>query len=209
MARHYVLSIIIFIVVLLPGCGGRVLDWARASVNQGCSLPDCYSTAGRYVRSVFLYDQFTTSAIFDAMWISCEVLRTYANMWALKNNKSDLELEQFADHIFSEHESYITFYVLSLYDVPLNNDESLWSFFLEVEGRIYQPVELALVELDTLYQRLFGRYFTLFKVPYAIKFRNADAEGNDIITKKTHTISLVARSVEKEGKMTWCFDHRD
>lgn len=205
--RPYVAIIMAMMTILLPGCGCRVIDWTKSSFNQGRSLPDYYSTAQSYVRSVSLYDQFQTLAIFDALWVAQEVLGSYADLWALKNGKIDDEQKNFLQCQLAEHGPYLTFYILSLYDVALVHHQSSWSLLLEVDGRLFDPVELKAVELDSFYQLFFGRCCTRFKVPYKIKFCSVDSNGNEIVTAQTKQLSLIFRSVDKEGVMTWDVEH--
>ena len=195
-------------IVLLPGCGCRVIDWAKSSFNQGCLLPDCYSQAHCYVRSLSLYDQFETVAIFDALLISRKVLAAYADLWACKNGKHDEQKQNLLDSLVTEHEPYISFYLLSLYDgTELGSQESIWSVLLDVDGHLYNPVEFKAVELTPYYQLFFGSVYTRFKVSYRLRFSAEDSAGNRIITAKTKRISLIFRSCEKVGVMSWDFEH--
>ena len=133
----YLLALMAIIMVVLPGCGCRVIDFAKASFNQGQPLPDCYVCGQSHVRSMALYDQFETLAIFDALWVSHEVLDAYADLWALKNGWQGAERESFLQSQITEHEPWITFYLLSLYDVPMMCQPAMWSVLLEVDGRAF------------------------------------------------------------------------
>lgn len=190
--------------VLLSGCG-RVIDWGRSTFYQGDIVPVDTSKVQKNIRSIAVYDQFTTRAIFDALFLSDEIRMVYTDMHARKSGKNEDQYNAFLRRQLEENKHYISFYVLSLYEKPLGESISEWNIFLRVDTRVGElvPVEIRSIELPAEYRLLFGKKFNRFKVAYSVKFATRDAEDAAIISDDTRTISLVFRALDKEVMLTW------
>lgn len=191
------------LMVCLSGCGCRVVDWARDVFYQGDLLPQRAKDVRACVKSVVAYDEFTTAAIFDALWLSDVVRTYYVDVCALKYGKSEEQREQNLRRQLAENEHFIMFYVLSLYDMPLKEKESIWSLFLEINGSFFAPIEIKSVELVPEYKKIFGKSYSRFKVPYLVKFNACDINNKPLITDETNHITLHFRSNEKEVMLHW------
>lgn len=194
------------LVLGLPGCGCRVIDWAEDVFYQGTKLEQSAAAAQAYLKSIVVYDEFTTQAMFDALWLSDAVRTYYVDLCALKYGKSDEQREQNLRRQLAENEHFIMFYVLSLYDFPLKEKEAMWSLFLEINGNFYAPVELKSVDLTPEYKKIFGKSFSRFKVPYLVKFNALDIDNKPLITQETSHIALHFRSNEKETMLAWAIN---
>ena len=51
--------------------------------------------AQKYIRSVTMYDQLTTRARFDVLWLSDDVRVNYTNLYALKFGKTEEQKRSF------------------------------------------------------------------------------------------------------------------
>lgn len=204
--KHVRINVLIMVscIVLLPGCG-RVIDWGKNTFYQGDIVPIDASKAQKNIRSIAVYDQFTTRAIFDALLLSDEVRMVYTDMYARKSGKNEDQYKAFLRRQLEENKHYISFYVLSLYEKPLGESTSEWNIFLQVDTRSGDlvPVEVRSVEIPAEYRLLFGKKFNRFKVAYSVKFATKDAEDAAIITDDTRAISLIFRALDKEVKLTW------
>lgn len=191
-----------FLLLMLPGCG-RIIDWGKSNFNQGEDVIDFASQVSPYIRSVTIYNQLETKAIFDVLWLTDEVREIYADLHIMRQGKSKEKLNAVLRRQLEENNHYISFYILSTHDVKLGVPESHWSFFLQAGGVQYHPVEIKEIELPYEYQIFFGPRWNRFKVPYLIRFRAHNLKDQEIVTDETPQVSLVARSAEKEHSFVW------
>lgn len=190
------------LMLVLPGCG-RFIDWGKANFYQGNKVADPSCNVKPYIRSVTIYDQFTTKATFNVLWLSDEVRETYARFHTTRQGGNDEKLESLLYRQLEENEHYVSFYVLSLYEIKLGEPESSWSFFMKLNDVYYQPLEIKRVELPYEYQIFMGTTWNRFKVPYLVRFANRDVDGLPLITEQTEDISLYVRSAFKEHVLIW------
>lgn len=194
--------LIILILLCVPGCG-KVVDWGKSNFYQGHEYDTYRAMTESYIKSVTLYDQLTTSAHFDVIWLSDQVRTAYADLHGARLAKSTELKDAFLRRQLEENDHFISFYALSIYEVKLGIPESHWSLSLEVDGKTYQPLEIKVVDLPYEYQVFFGTYFNRFKEPYQVRFSARDFEDNLIITPETKEIKLHVRSATKGYTFTW------
>src|SRR5437762_11661542 len=84
----------IALLLLLPSCG-RIIDWGERNFMQAPSLQAQITQAQEYIRSVTMYDQLSTRARFDVLWLSDDVRINYANLYALKFGKTEEQKKVF------------------------------------------------------------------------------------------------------------------
>ena len=188
--------------LLLPGCG-KIVDWAERTFDQSSSLDSPIKQAQKHIRSVTKYDQLTTSARFDVLWLSDSVRANYADLYALKFGKTEEQKKIFLRRQLEENHHFISFYVLSLYDWPLGDPSSDWTLFLEIDGKHYAPIEIRAVELAPEYMYIFGKKYNRFKVPYSVKFDAKDINDQSLITPQTNKITLYCRSLSSDVTFVW------
>ena len=206
--QKFCYAIGLMIICCLPGCG-KLVDWGKDTFHQGKQLESDREVAQQYIQTVIVYDQFTTRAKFDAMWLSDDVRTSYADLHALKYGRSQEQKKKFLRRQLEENKHFISFYVLSLYEVPLGDENSLWSVFLRIGEKHYTPIEIKTVDLSTEYVHLFGKHFNRFKVAYSLKFDAKDIEDMPLIMQDTQQIALYFRSVEKEVSLAWNLQARE
>lgn len=192
----------LILIVMLSGCG-RIIDWGKCNFYQGIEAEGIPSGVCAYVRTLIVYDQFTTVGIFDALWLSDEVRAYYTQTYAHRLGKNASQENNLLRRLLAENEHYLSFIVLSLYEFPLGEPESVWSVMLEIGDAVYTPVEIKPVELTPEYQAFFGNRYNRFKTAYLIKFDAQDNNENDIVTNQTRCMSMRFRSIKKEGVVTW------
>lgn len=199
-----------FVVValtLLPGCG-RLIDWAKEQFNQGQEVDEINKRVKNYIRGIKVYDQFTTRGIFDAIWMSDEVRTAYADLYAFRQGKSDEHTKAFLRRQLEENKHFISFYVLSLYEVPLGEPNSEWNLLLRVNETEYAPIEVKKLELPHEYRIFFGDHYTRFKEPYIVKFNAKDVDDNVIMNAATNKIELLFRAVDRRVVLCWPLDEK-
>lgn len=199
--------LILFYLIIMPGCG-RLVDWGKDTFYQGESLPINTVVAQRNVRSIAVYDQFTTCAIFDALLLSDDVRTAYADIYMRKLGSNQDKYNAFLRRQLEENKHYLSFYVLSLYEKPLGEATSEWMMFLRIDGVDMVPFEVKSVDISSEYQLLFGKRFNRFKVAYSVKFPIRDRDGNFLINPQAQKIALVFRSMDKETLLTWDMSSR-
>jgi hypothetical protein len=193
---------IIAIILLLPSCG-RWVDWGSRTFEQTPTVNSPVAIAQKYIRSITSYDQLTTTARFDVLWLSDDVRTNYADLYALKFAKTDEQRKTFLRRQLEENNHFISFYFLSLYDQPLGDINSDWSLFLTIDDTTYSPIEVKAIELAPEYIHIFGKKYNRFKVPYSVKFDAKDINDNVLITPETKNITLHCRSLKAEVAFEW------
>ncbi len=194
--------IVVAILFLLPGCG-RVIDWGKKTFIQSPVIESDIVAAQKYIRSVTTYDQLTTRARFDVLWLSDEVRKNYINLFAAKFGKTDEQKKTFLRRQIEENNHFISFYVLSLHDYPLGDSNSEWTLFLNIDGKNYTPIEIKTVELLPEYIYIFSKKYNRFKTPYSVKFDAKDINDQPLITENTVKITLYCRSISAEVAFVW------
>lgn len=189
-------------ILLLPSCG-RLVDWGTRTFEQTPTVNATVADAQKYIRSVTSYDQLTTTARFDVLWLSDAVRTNYADLYALKFAKTDEQKKIFLRRQLEENNHFISFYVLSLYDQPLGDTNSDWTLFLNIDDKNYSPIEIKSVEIAPEYIHIFGKKYNRFKVPYSVKFDAKDINDNFLITPETKNITLHCRSLQADVTFKW------
>jgi hypothetical protein len=190
------------LLLLLPGCG-RMIDWGTKTFVQAPSLQASVSDAQKYIRSVTSYDQLTTRARFDVLWLSDDVRTNYTNLFVLKFGKNEEQKRTFLRRQLEENNHFISFYVLSLHEYPLGDTNSEWTLFLTIDNKHYTPIEIKSVELSPEYMYIFGKKYNRFKVPYSVKFDAKDINDQFLVTPETKNITLHCRSLSAEVTFVW------
>lgn len=193
---------ILIVLVMIPSCG-RVIDWGKDNFYQGADKENFSDVVRPFIRSVTIYSQLETEANFDVVWLNDQVRTAYAYLHNIRQGKDEEQLRAFLRRQLEENHHYLTFYVLSTYEIPLTTEKSHWSFFLRLDNQDYLPFEIKEVTLPYEYQIFFGRKWNRFKVPYIIRFHTENQDEVPIITDQTKQISLIARSAQKEHAFIW------
>ena len=188
--------------LLLSGCS-HFIDWGKQTISQGGSLSTNLTIAQNYIRSVCSYDQFTLIANFDVLWLSAPVRDLYAAVVARSFGKNEQQKELLIARNKEELKHFITFYMLCPYDIVFGSPQSLWSVLLEIDGVLYNPIEVKLVELHPLYVAIFEKRVMRFCNSYQIKFDARTIQDLPIISENTKEISLLFRSIDKELRVNW------
>lgn len=191
--------------LLLSGCQ-RLVNWTMRNLYQGGDISGCNERPFCYVRSVTVYDQFTTLAMFDALYLSDKVRTDYVNMQAFRYGKSNEQRWASLRRHLEENKHFIEFIVLSMYDERLTGSAPMWAITLEINGngQLIAPVERKMIKLDPEYSSFFSQVLTPFKTAYLVKFNARDINNVPLLNSTTQTLSLIFRSVNREANLTWC-----
>jgi hypothetical protein len=200
--KQYSFLFCIGLLLLLSGCG-QFIEWGKQTLYQGESLSIDLASAQRYIRSVYCYDQFTLMTNFDVLWLSAPVRDLYTNVSVRSLGKNAKQKELLAIRVKEELKHYITFYVISPYNIVLDTPQSLWSLLLEIDTVLYHPAGIKTVELEPIYLAIFEKRVMRFCNSYQVKFDAINPENLPIISEQTKDISLLFRSIDKELRVSW------
>lgn len=200
------LSLCALSLITLPGCW-RTVDWAKSNFYQGTCLAQDTMCIDPYIKSVRVYDLLSVRATFDALWLSDAVRTAYVDLYTMRYGKSDAERDALVSNQLAENNQYISFFILSSYDVPLIGDNVEWGVFLRVYDHndvvtTLTPVEFKEVDLVPEYRAFFGKKCNQFKVVYLVRFNVCNKEGQSLLMR-VHKMALHFRSMCKEVVLEW------
>jgi hypothetical protein len=187
----------------------RITDWANASFTQAQETEVFYSIPRTYIRSVKRYDEFSTSALFDVLWLSDQVKNAYASSYAYKRGKDEVFRDRLLQEQLEESKNYITFYVLAPHAYALSEKDSDWSLSLELGDYALQPVEIKVIDLSAEYKDFFGEKYNRFRTAYRVKFDAKNSEGALMLHEGMKEMYLHCRTMKKEVSMLWYIDQED
>ena len=193
--------------LLLPGCI-KYHELSKSEFPQGTLVEEQSALSQQYVRSVKLYDHFTTIALFDTLWLSPEVRTYFANRFCAKRGKDNETRKAIENRQLEETNHWIGFYVLA--DIrtkpqtSLNEKNAAWTFHLTINNKItVEPLSIKEMELEPEYQALFGHRFNNFKTIYLIKFPAYGLDAKQYINSDKPALSLAICGPRQEGKAQW------
>ena len=202
--KKYISRTALIAVLLLSGCGGNLKDWGKQTFLQGKKQKDTSQIAKKFVKQINIYDQLNTVGLFDALWLSDQVRSFYSDRYALMTGKSEEEKMIILRRLFKSNSQYISFYVLTPFDVVLAVKPVQWSVYLEIDGKKYQPTYIKSTELPVLYQALFGQRFNAHKQPYEVRFSRYDSNENDLLIPDiAHNMRIVINSLMHLCSAEW------
>jgi hypothetical protein len=177
-------SFFVLAVLMFSGCG-RIEDWADTTFSKGRMYQEERGLINDYLRSVKIYDQFTTIALFDVLWLSDDIRTLYANTYTKMHGRSEEVRQTFLRRQLKANSHFITFYVLSTHEIQLNLKPAQWIGYLKIGDMTYLPLETKSVELTPEYIHFFGKKLSKHKQPYEVRFERKDQEGKDILENAT------------------------
>lgn len=196
---------IVGLTILLSGlCGcGRVGDWLKNNFKQAKSVDSSLVITKRYTRSVAEYDQLSTVAYFDALWISDDVRHVYVNLQTHALGKGEEYKKTLLKRQREEGNRFIMFYILVPYTISFGDIDSQWHVTLLIDNDRFSPVELKSIDLSPVQQYMLSKIYSRFKNVYQCKFDAHDIDDYPLINKDTQTIELRFTSPNKEAALLW------
>ncbi len=209
MKNHYnkTIFLILPLLIILPQCG-RIVDWAKSNFYQGETLPDYHKIPERYIRTVSIHNQINATATFTALLLTEQVRTAYSQSWAQLHGKSCEQEKTFLRRQLQENNHFISFYLLSLYTDKLTDSDAKWSVLLDINGCLYNPIEIKVVEMPIEYRSFFGRLNNRFKTAYLVKFDAKDIQGNRLLGPDVDAIKLCFRKLGRQAFLTWNLDEQ-
>lgn len=187
---------------LFPSCI-RYYKVSNIEFHQGYDHGDEREALDGNKKTVAIYDEFMTKAIFDVLYLSDSVRLAYVNKYCEKKGSDNFAKERMIDREVELGKHWITFYVLAdvrdKKHVSLTDKNSSWSLFLRLENKMtIPPLSIKEVDLQPEYQYLFGSMFNSFKRSYEVKFPAKDL-NNENYFNNDELFQLVVSSSYKES----------
>lgn len=205
MTISFRLCTIFLLLMMLSGCS-KVIQWGQLSFYQGLDITFDANLIDRYIRAISVYDQGTTLAKFDVLWLGDEVRAEYAKMHVMTMGKSEEQYQGLLRRQLEENKHFITFYILSLYENPLGNFDSNWRISLRINGKEFAPTDIKVIELAPEYKAFLDTHLNPFRVPYRVMFDARDLEDALLLREETSIIELIFRSMQKQVELRWDID---
>ncbi len=195
----------------LPACDRGVINWAEDIFEQSKTHDIDKKLVKKYLKSVRVYDQFDTIAIFDVLWLSNDIRGVYSHLHTTMSGIHKEASTAFLRRQFKANEHYLIFYILSTDDIVLNAIPAPWMIHIKLGEKTYTPLEVKSLEMSPEYKTIFGSLLTNHKRPYEVKFDRKDPDGKDIMNTdiKTMTFSMsspshyVSLDFSVEGQITY------
>ena len=211
-AKNIYLFLIASSLILFSGCT-RVMDWGTQTFYQGCKVEPCLQIPKEHIRTARVYDQFNTLGIFNAMWISDDVLKAYTNLYAEKYALNENAANDFLERHRNDNQGFISFFVLG-YDpyecngpLLMNRDKEIpWKIFLKIDDIAYEPYLIKPIEFKEEFKLFFGKLFTKFKTSYVVQFALDDLGDNLTLGADIPSLVLCFSSMTRKISMIWSLD---
>lgn len=206
---YQLFSIVLCVLSLffVPACI-KTYNLVPPETPQGVNKKDSRQITKEFVRSVKVYDEWETKAMFDVLWVSDDVMRSYVDLYC--DRRGTLDKNKMLESENKVTRNDITFYVLA--DVRdklhplLNENLASWTMRLEFGDTKVVPHQKGIkeVELSSEMQSFFGcRYRNIkFKTAYLVTFPKFDPSGKPYITPGK-PFRMIISSVAKECVLGW------
>ena len=197
---------LVLILFLVPSCI-KYYELSNIEFHQGHDHDDEREALDGNKKSVSIYDQFMTQAIFDVLYLADPVRMAYVDLHCEKKGLDSSTKKTLQAREIELGKHWITFYVLAdIRDkkhVALTDKNSSWSLFLRLKDNTdIAPLSIKEVDLEPEYQRLFGSMFTSFKRSYEVKFPAKDLNNNNYL-RSNEPFRLFVSSAYKESAFTF------
>jgi hypothetical protein len=206
--KHFLL-LAFFLPLIFPGCGNRFSDWAADHVKHGKVREIHKERVVKYLRSIRIYQDFSTVGIFDALWLSHEVRQAYIDVFSSKYVLDKEKEEELLRKQRIENDNFISFYVLSyIPDTSINLGEKNcpWAIDLKVNNKLYVPKVVETVELSPEYLTFLSRILNKYKNVHLVKFAAKDENGDPIITARTRILEMRLSTIDRSTSLVWHID---
>jgi hypothetical protein len=190
--------------MVIPGCR-KIIDWGKRSFPQAQKITYNKNIIKQYTKSFVAYDELDTAARFDVLWLSDQVRTEYARLHTYTYGKPEEFYQALLRRQLEENKHFITFYVLSVFDVTLGNTNSNWSVFLRINGMHNAPSDIKVIDPLPEYKTFLAKQLTPFRTPYRIMFDARDIEDKLLLSNETKIIELVFRSTTQEFTLSWYY----
>jgi hypothetical protein len=195
----------LLLVLSIAGCV-PYYKLSKKEFHQGTDLQTHKDVAKEFVRSQTVYDQFTTLANFDAIWLSDQTRIAYVDLFCEKRGKSKDARAALLNRQLEENRHWISFYVLADvredFNSALNDENPVWTPYLEIDGEKFEPITIKEIDLEPEYSSFFENRLNSFKTAYLVSFPAQDLSGKFYLSG-CKILRLVMCSADKLCNLEW------
>jgi hypothetical protein len=200
----FLVSCLVFIIISTTGCKKKLpayYDLLPTEIPQGKESKNMAGIMHRNVRSVKIYNQFSTEAIFDVLAYNDEVQMQYVDSYSKRHGLNTEGRLKLFNKQQEEIKKQLVYYVLAdIRDVQsqsLLKKDAAWSLYLLTpEGKKIEACEIKEVELEPELRQFFLHKHNRYKVAYKVTFPSIKG-----ITPKD--VIMVIASVTQERQLNW------
>ncbi|MBT4595282.1 hypothetical protein HOD08_05390 [bacterium] len=182
----------------------RTVELLAFEIPQAKKVFKYEDLAKKNLKSTRLYDDFSTVASFDAIYLGDEMREALTDMKVSRRGWSEAKKQLLLKGHEDESAKWHVFYVMSEVRErefqSLADDLSSWALSLSVDDNDRVPSSfLKEIEPDPEIRTLFGTSYTRHKIAYLVKF---EKKPNDNVEK----LKLCFRSPKHAGDLDWVLD---
>lgn len=189
-----------FILIFLSGCS-RVNRFLNKQFFESCRPCDYIKGAHDSIRTIKLYDQFSTVGIFTALWINEKVTEAYQKAY---NQQRNLPLDSPVDIPIDLNNNQQKFYIIgyqpkiegSVFDVCDDNNSS-WHLSIEFNNKYFKPVSIKPVKADRILEAILRPYHNRFNELYEVTF------NLDLTNYQNYELKMNFSSLDAIGTVLW------
>lgn len=158
------------------------------------------------LRSVKIYDEWQTDAMFDVLWLSDETRKTYVNTYCSRRGEDSKAQSELLQKELDQNKNTISFYVLAdvrdKFHPTLTDKTPAWTMYLDIDGKKVVPKKITEVELEPeILSMVVGCYAKpKYKTPYLVEFD----KGSVTLNKP---FKMVLSSVSRKCELGWNGGH--
>lgn len=170
---------IVGIAALLVGFSGcsRYVTWPADVFFQGTCEDQLCACIKNYLRSIRMYDQFSTRGLFDILWLSDQVQEAFVLTRASKKHLMPEQTALLRERERKAFDGYTVVYMFAplAYDSAssLTHPQSRWSVVLARGDSIIQPYDIINIELGPEYRACIPAHCMRARTAYQVRFAGA------------------------------------
>ncbi len=212
------------IMFFLSGCN-KLVEWGEQNFAQTKRYSQEFEkVAQSFLRSTFVYTQFTTAATFDAIFLTDQMRMLFVDYHKQFHGLTSEQESIMRQRLLNENKYFVSFYLIGfqkdhLYDSGkalftgvykkypdfLGSKDAAWNVSMVVGNKTYIPESVRMVDLPMEYRNFFGVRLNQFNSTYLVRFAAQDAQGKQIFDPfKKYTVTLRIKSpIFDSNAMTW------
>jgi hypothetical protein len=199
----------ILLMVLLPACD-RYVRWPRDVFYQGEHHDNVSGVVRAYTKSIRMYDQFSTVALFDILWVSDEIREQFVQSRSCRKHFTAHQEEAVRACLVGQREQYITFYVFAprAYDsyMSLACPQSSWSIALSIDGCMYQPYDICVWDLESELYDVISAHCLRARTCYRVRFAAYTRDGYHLLgPERKKDIQVIVSNATHQACAQWAF----
>ena len=210
--------------LFLSGCN-KVVNWGKSNFAQTKRYSEDFTKASQaFIRSTFVYSQFTMAATFDAIFLTDQMRMLFVDYHKRFHGLNSEQEATLRQRLLNENKYFISFYVIGfqkehLYDSGkalftgvyqkfsdfLGTKDSSWNISMLVGDKKYYPESVRAVDLPMEYRSCFGIKLNQFNTTYLVRFAVQDPASKPIFEpfKKYNVKLCITSPLFESDAMEW------